>query len=460
MGYLAGEATLDTAMTPETKYARSGNLHIAYQVVGDGSLDLVFVHGWISHIEHLWEEPSIARFLRGLASFSRLILLDKRGTGLSDPVPLDELPTLEQRMDDVRAVMDAAGSRRAALLGTSEAGALNLLFAATHPERTAALILLNSYARLAWSEDYPFGIPADAADALLDGIEKGWGTGVAFEALVASQADNEAMRRWWARYQRLAASPGAAVTLLRRAFDTDARAVLPLIAAPTLILHRAGDPFSGPEHGRYLAQHIPGARYVELSGGDHLFFVQDADPLLAEIQEFLTGVREGGEAERVLATVLFVDIVGSTEHAVRLGDRRWRDLLDAYYRAVRGELARFRGREIDTAGDGLFAMFDGPARAIRCASAIRDAVRALGLAVRVGVHTGECEVIGAKIGGLAVHIGARVTAAAGVDDVLVSSTVKDLVAGSGLRFEDRGAHVLKGVPGEWRLFAVAAGRAA
>jgi pimeloyl-ACP methyl ester carboxylesterase len=447
-------------IVPETKYARSANLHIAYQVVGGGSLDLVFVHGWISHIEHLWEEPSIARFLRRLASFSRLILLDKRGTGLSDPVPLDELPTLEQRMDDVRAVMDAAGSQRAALFGTSEAGALNLLFTATHPERTAALILLNSYARLAWSADYPFGIPADAADALLDGIEKGWGTGVAFEALVASQADNEAMRRWWARYQRLAASPGAAVTLLRRAFDTDARSVLPTIAVPTLILHRAGDPFSGPEHGRYLAEHIPGAKYVELSGGDHLFFAEDADPLLAEIQEFLTGVREAGEAERVLATVLFVDIVGSTEHAVRLGDRRWRDLLDAYYRAVRGELARFRGREIDTAGDGLFAMFDGPARAIRCACSIRDAVHPLGLAVRVGVHTGECEVIGPKIGGLAVHIGARVTAAAGVDEVLVSSTVKDLVAGSGLRFEDRGAHTLKGVPGEWRLFAVASGPAA
>jgi class 3 adenylate cyclase len=448
------------ATIPETKYARSANLHIAYQVVGDGALDLVFVHGWISHIEHLWEEPSIARFLRRLASFSRLILLDKRGTGLSDPVSLDELPTLEQRMDDVRAVMDAAGSGRAALLGTSEAGALNLLFAGTHPDRTAALILLNSYARLAWSPDYPFGIPADAADALLDTIENGWGTGVAFEALVASQADNEAMRRWWARYQRLAASPGAAVTLLRRAFDTDARAVLPMIAVPTLILHRAGDPFSGPDHGRYLAQHIRGARYVELSGGDHLFFAEDADPLLAEIQEFLTGVREGGEAERVLATVLFVDIVGSTEHAVRLGDRRWRDLLDAYYRAVRGELVRFRGREIDTAGDGLFAMFDGPARAIRCACAVRDAVRPLGLAVRVGVHTGECEVIGAKIGGLAVHIGARVTAAAGVGDVLVSSTVKDLVAGSGLRFEDRGTHALKGVPGDWRLFAVASGQAA
>ena len=442
-------------MVPETRYARSGTLHIAYQVVGDGPPDLVFVHGWISHIEHLWEEPSLARFLRRLASFSRLILLDKRGTGLSDPVPLDELPTLEQRMDDVRAVMDAAGSQRAALFGTSEAGALNLLFAATHPERITALILLNSYARLAWSEDYPFGIPPDAAESLLTGIEEGWGKGVAFEALVASQSDNERMRRWWARYQRLAASPGAAVTLLRRAFDTDARAVLPTITVPTLVLHRAGDPFTGVEHGRYLADHIPGARYVELSGVDHLFFAEDADPLAAEVQEFLTGVRDAGEAERILATVLFVDIVGSTEHAVRLGDRRWRDLLDAYYRVVRQALAQFRGREIDSAGDGVFATFDGPARAIRCACALRTAVHGLGLAVRVGVHTGECEVIGPKIGGLAVHIGARVTAAAEVDDVLVSSTVKDLVAGSGIRFEDRGTHALKGVPGEWRLFAVA-----
>lgn len=447
-------------MVPETKYARSGNLHIAYQVVGDGPLDLVFVHGWISHIEHLWEEPSLARFLRRLASFSRLILLDKRGTGLSDPVPLDELPTLEQRMDDVRAVMDAAGSQRAALFGTSEAGALNLLFAATHPERIAALILLNSYARLAWSEDYPFGIPPDEAESLLRGIEEGWGKGVAFEALIASQSDNESMRRWWARYQRLAASPGAAVTLLRRAFDTDARAVLPTITVPTLVLHRAGDPFTGVEHGRYLADHIPGARYVELSGVDHLFFAEDADPIAAEVQEFLTGVRDAGEADRVLATVLFVDIVGSTEHAVRLGDRRWHDLLDAYYRVVRQELARFRGREIDSAGDGVFATFDGPARAIRCACALRTAVHSLGLAVRVGVHTGECEVIGPKIGGLAVHIGARVSAAAEVDDVLVSSTVKDLVAGSGIHFEDRGTHALKGVPGEWRLFAVAAEPAA
>jgi len=442
-------------MVPETKYARSGNLHIAYQVTGHGPIDLVFVHGWISHIEHLWEEPSLARFLGRLASFSRLILLDKRGTGLSDPVPLDQLPTLEERMDDVRAVMDAAGSERAALLGTSEAGALNLLFAATHPQRTAALILLNSYARLAWGEDYPHGIPPADAEHLLEAVEAGWGKGVAFEALVASQSDNESMRTWWARYQRLAASPGAAVTLLRRAFDTDARAVLPAINVPTLVLHKAGDPFTGTEHGRYLADRIPGARYVELAGVDHLFFAEDPDQLVAEIQEFLTGVREAGEPERVLATVLFADIVGSTELAVKLGDRRWRDRLDAYHAAVRAELVRFRGREIDTAGDGVFAAFDGPARAIRCAGAITEAVRRLGIDIRVGLHTGECEVIGLKVGGIAVHIGARIAGVSRPNEVLVSSTVKDLVAGSGLRFEERGTHTLRGVPGDWKLFAVA-----
>lgn len=441
---------------PETRYARSGRYHIAYQVVGSGPLDLLFVHGWISHIEHLWEEPSLARFLRRLASFSRLILLDKRGTGLSDPVSLNQLPTLEERMDDVRAVLDAAGSERAALLGTSEAGALNLLFAATYPERTTALILLNSYARLAWSPDYPWGISAGDAESLLQGIEAGWGQGVAFEALVASQADNGAMRSWWARYQRLAASPGAAVTLLRSALDTDTRAVLPAIKVPTLILHRAGDPFTTTDHGRYLADHIPGAKYVELSGRDHLFFSENADQLLAEIQEFLTGVREASHSERVLATVLFTDIIGSTELAARVGDRRWRDTLDGYYAAARRELIRFRGREIDTAGDGIFATFNGPARAIRCARATSEAVRELGIEIRAGVHTGECEVIGEKVGGIAVHIGARVAGKANVNEILVSSTVKDLVAGSGIQFEDHGVHVLKGVPGEWRLFAVAA----
>jgi pimeloyl-ACP methyl ester carboxylesterase len=440
---------------PETRWAKSGDFHIAYQVVGAGALDLVFMHGWISHIEHMWEEPRVARFLERLGSFARLIVLDKRGTGLSDPVPLDRLPTLEDRMDDLRAVMDAVGSERAALMGTSEAGALSLLFAATYPSRTAALVLLNSYARLAYAPDYPQGIPAEQAQGLLRAIEEGWGKGVAFEALVASQASNAPMKSWWSRYQRLAASPGAAVTLLRSAFATDARAVLSAITVPVLVLHRAGDPFTGPQHGRYLAEHVPGARYVELSGVDHLFFAEDMDRLLAEVQEFLTGVRETGEPERVLATVLFVDIVGSTEHATRLGDRGWRDLLDRYYAIGRRQLARFRGREIDTAGDGLFAAFDGPARAIRCGSAIADAVRVLGIAVRVGIHSGECEVIGEKVGGIAVHIGARIAGQAGPGEVLVSSTVRDLVAGSGIPFEDRGRHSLKGVPGEWSLFAVA-----
>jgi len=444
-------------MVPETRYARSGNLHIAYQVTGDGPVDFVFIHGWISHIEHLWEEPSIARLLNRLASFSRLILLDKRGTGLSDPVPLEKLPTLEERMDDLRAVMDAVGSTRAALLGTSEAGALNLLFSATHPDRTAALILLNSYARLTWAEDYPYGIRPNDADRLLEAVESGWGKGVAFEALVASQSDNEPMRNWWARYQRLAASPGAAVTLLRRAFDTDARGVLSAISVPTLILHKAGDPFTGPEHGRYSAERIPTARYVELAGVDHLFFAEDSDRLVAEIQEFLTGVRDANEPERVLATILFADIVGSTELATKMGDRRWRDIIQSYYAAIRAELTRFRGTEINTAGDGMFTSFDGPARAIRCGRAICEAVRPLGLDVRIGIHTGECELVEGKIAGIALHIGARVAALAQRGEVLVSTTVRDLVAGSGLQFEERGTHTLKGVPGTWPLYAVPRG---
>jgi len=441
---------------PETTYAKSGDYHIAYQAIGTGPLDLVFMHGWISHIEHMWEEPRVARFLDRLASFSRLILLDKRGTGLSDPVPLDRLPTLEERMDDVRAVLDAVGSKRAAFLGTSEAGALSLLFAATYPSRTTALVLLNSYARLAHAPDYPQGIPAEQAQGLLQAIEEGWGKGVAFEALVASQADNASMKSWWARYQRLAASPGAAVTLLRSAFETDARSVLPAITVPVLVLHRAGDPFTGPEHGRYLAERVPGAKFVELSGVDHLFFAEDMDLLLSEIQEFLTGVPEAREPDRVLATVMFVDIVSSTEHATRLGDRQWRDVLNRYYAIARRQLARFRGREINTAGDGLFATFDGPARAIRCARTIADEVSVLEIAVRVGIHSGECEVIGDEVGGIAVHTGARIAGQAGPSEVLVSSTVRDLVAGSGIRFEDRGRHPLKGVPGEWSLFAVAA----
>jgi pimeloyl-ACP methyl ester carboxylesterase len=425
-------------VTPETKYTKSGDLYIAYQVVGEGQVDLIFVHGWISHIEILWEEPSVARFFERLASFSRLILLDKRGTGMSDPVPLDQLPTLEQRMDDVRAVMDAAGSDRAILCGTSEAGALNLLFAATYPDRCAGLILINSYARLAWREDYPYGIKPADAEALLNAIAAEWGKGIAFEALVASQASNESMRKWWARYQRLAASRG----------------VLSAITVPTLILHKKGDPFTGPEHGRYLAQRIANAKFVELAGIDHLFFVEDADPLVAEIQEFVTGARAAPEPQRVLATILFTDIVGSTEKAAKLGDTAWHDLLHQHHIIIRRQLATFRGQELKTLGDGFLASFDGPARALRCACAIIDAIRELNLEVRAGVHTGECELVDGELGGIAVHTGARVASIAGPSEVLVSSTVRDLVAGSGLRFEARGAHTLKGVPGEWSLFAV------
>ena len=439
---------------PKTQYAKSGRAHIAYQVLGEGPRDLVLVHGWISHLELLWEQPAAARCLRRLASFSRLILFDKRGTGLSDPVPVDQLPTLEQRMDDVRAVMDAAGSERAALMGISEGGPMNLLFAATYPKRTTALILVASYARLSAASDYPWGTPIEVSEKLLDHIDKKWGTGVLLGTLLASHKDDPQMLEWWARYQRQAASPGAAVALLRMSYDSDVRSALSAIRTPTLILHRAEDRMMPVAHSRYLAQYIQGAKFVELPGQDHLIFGGDADAMLDEIQEFLTGTREPNEPDRILATVLFADIVASTERAAQLGDHRWHELLEGYYELARRELIRFRGREIDTAGDGFFAAFDGPARAVRCAEALTTGVRALGIEVRAGLHTGECEVIGEKVGGIAVHIGARIAALARPGEVLVSNTVKDLVAGSGLAFEERGAQILKGVPGEWRLYAV------
>jgi pimeloyl-ACP methyl ester carboxylesterase len=439
---------------PKTQYAKSGRANIAYQVLGEGPLDLVLVHGWISHLELLWEQPAAARALRRLASFSRLILFDKRGTGLSDPVPVDQLPTLEQRMDDVRAVMDAAGSERAALMGASEGGPMNLLFAATYPTRTAALILVASYARVSAASDYAWGTPTEVIDMLLDHIEKKWGTGVLLGAVAASHKNDPQAREWWARFQRQAASPGAAVAILRMSYDSDVRSALSSIRTPTLILHRTEDQMMSVAHSRYLAQHIQGAKFVELPGQDHLFFLGDADAMLDEIQEFLTGTRVPGEPDRILATVLFADIVASTERAAQLGDHRWHELLEGYYELARRELTRFRGREIDTAGDGFFAAFDGPARAVRCAQAITMGVHALGIEVRAGLHTGECEVIGEKVGGIAVHIGARVAALARPGEVLVSNTVKDLVAGSGLAFEERGAHTLKGVPDEWRLYAV------
>jgi class 3 adenylate cyclase len=447
-------------MQPKTRYARSGDVNIAYQVAGDGPLDLVYVPGWVSHLDLGWEEPAYARFLERLASFSRLILLDKRGTGLSDRVPLGALPTLEQRMDDVRAVMDAVGCRRAGLLGVSEGGPMCALFAATYPERTSALVMYGSYARGLPEGDYPWAATRwatthDDLETFLALLEDTWGEP---EELLGfwgpSIAEDERYRRWWARYLRMSASPAAGVALARMNHEVDIRQVLPTIHVPTLIVHRADDSLNLAEGSRYMAERIPGAKFVELPGEDHLWFLGDQDALLDAVEEFLTGARSVHETDRVLATVMFTDIVSSTERAAELGDTRWRELLESHEAAVRAELERFRGREVKMLGDGVLATFDGPARAIRCARAIRDEARALGIEIRAGLHTGECEMRNGDIGGIAVHTGARVSAEAGPGEVLVSGTVKDLVAGSGIAFEDRGIHRLKGVPGEWRLFAL------
>lgn len=437
---------------PKTQYAKSGDLHIAYQVTGTGPPDLVFVPGFVSHLEYQWEHPESARFLERLSSFSRLIRFDKRGTGLSDRV--GGIPTLEQRMDDVRAVMDAVGSERAALFGISEGGPMSLLFAATYSGRTSALVLYGSYARRAWSPDHPFGRTGEEMGRIIETMEREWGGPVGVEIWVPSMAGDERFRHWWANYLRLAGSPGTAVSVMRMNMEIDVRHVLPVIRVPTLVIHRTGDRLTRVEQGRYLAERIPGARLAELPGDDHVPFF-NSDQIIDEVEEFLTGTRHATEADRVLATVLFTDIVGSTERAAALGDRKWRELVEGYYLLARRELTRFRGREVDTAGDGFFASFDGPARAVRCAEAIAAGVRSLGIEIRAGLHTGECEVIGDKVGGIAVHIGARVASLARAGEVLVSSTVKDLVAGSGISFEDRGTQTLKGVPGEWRLFAVA-----
>lgn len=440
-------------MQAKTEYARSGDVHIAYQVVSQGPLDLVYVPGWVSHVELAWEEPTLARFLRRLASFSRLITFDKRGTGLSDRVPNDQLPTLEDRMDDVRAVMDAVGSERAAVFGVSEGGNLSALFAATYPERTTALVMFGTFSKRIWSPDYPWAPTPEKRQREYELVEREWGNLMDIAHYVPSKVSDEAFARRLATYFRRAASPAAAVGLLRMNTQIDIRDVLPTIHVPTLVIHRTGDRDVNVEEGRWLAGRIPEARFFELPGDDHLPWVGDQDAILDEIQEFLTGVRPSPESNRVLATVVFTDIVGSTEWAARLGDRAWQDLLERHRAVVRTELARFRGREVNTAGDGFLATFDGPARAIRCACSVRDGVLQLGIEIRVGLHTGEIELTGDEIGGIGVHIGARVAAAARAREVLVSSTVKDLVAGSGIGFTDRGTQVLKGVPGEWHLFA-------
>ena len=441
-------------MVPATHYAKSGDVHIAYQVVGEGPVDLVLIHGWISHLEYQWEDPALARFLNRLASFSRLIVFDKRGTGLSDRVAESALPTLEQRMDDIRAVMDAAGSHRAVIFGISEGGSLSTLFAATYPARTAALIMYGAYAKWIRADDYPWAPTREEHEAAFKAFERHWGTPIGLKKLAPSAANDEGVRQWWAHHMRVSASPGAGVTLYRMNVEVDIRAILPTIRVPTLILHRSGDRLQPSQGARYMAGRIPAAKFVELPGDDHIPWIGNADPLLAEIQEFLTGERPVLEADRVLATVLFIDIVQSTQRATAIGDSRWRDLVDNYHQQVGKEVARLGGRVVNTAGDGVFATFDGPARAIKCACTVRDVVGGLGLAIRCGIHTGECVIEGDDVAGIAVHIGARVAAHADPGEILLSSTVKDLIAGSRVECSDRGSHVLKGVPGRWRLFAV------
>jgi class 3 adenylate cyclase len=439
-------------MVSETRYARSGDTSVAYQVLGQGPVDLVYVPGFLSHLEWNWQYPPIARFLEQLSSFARLIVLDKRGTGLSDPV--EGVPTLEERMDDVRAVMDAVGSEQAALFGVADGGPLCLLFAATYPERTSALALYASLAKFTQDREYPWGWTPAGIQIYLSAGEPEWGTGVGAELLAPSLAGDDVYRNWFARLLRLSASPRMAMGLLRMNTEIDVRAILPSVRVPTLVLHRRNDLFVASGHGAYLAEGIPDATFVELPGDDHWPWAGDADAVVARIQEFATGARWSPEADRVLTTILFTDIVASTERAALLGDRRWRDVLDEHRALVRRELARFRGQELETIGDGFFARFDGPARAIRCAAAATEAVRALGIELRAGIHTGECEAHGDRLAGIAVHVGARVAAQAGPGEVLVSRTVRDLVAGSGIDFDDRGSHVLKGVPDEQQLFAV------
>lgn len=444
---------------PETMYARSGDVNIAYQVVGDGPLDLVFVMGWVSHLEYFWREPSFARFLLRLASFARLILFDKRGTGLSDRVPINELPTLEQRMDDVRAVMDAVGSERAALCGVSEGGPMCSLFAATYPEKTLGLVMIGTYAKRIRDDEYPWAPTTEERQHFFEELSQHWGGPVGLEERAPSVASDPQFRDWWATYLRMGASPGAALALTKMNAEIDVRQVLRSIRVPTLVIHRSEDLCLKVAEGRYVAEQIPGARYVELPGQDHLPFVGDQDAILDEVEDFLTGVvRHTLELDRVLATVLFTHIVDSNEHAARLGTTRWNELIARLRAHTHKEIEWFRGREIDMVGDRPLAIFDGPARAIRCACAITEYALRLGVAMRAGLHTGECDMVDGKVGGIAAEIGVQVASAAAPDEVLVSSTVKDLVAGSGITFADRGARKLAGVPGDWRLFAVERGK--
>ena len=441
---------------PETMYARSGDVNIAYQVIGDAPLDLVFVMGWVSHMEYFWREPSFARFLMRLASFSRLILFDKRGTGLSDRVPINQLPTLEQRMDDVRAVMDAVGSERAALCGVSEGGPMCSLFAATYPEKTLALVMIGTYAKRIRDAEYPWGPTAEQREQFFEVMRKQWGGPVGIDERAPSVADDPQFRDWWATYLRMGASPGAAVALTQMNAEIDVRNVLPSIRVPSLIIHRREDQCLKVEEGRFVADRIPGAKFVELPGDDHLPFVGDQDAILDEVEEFLTGVRHRPEPDTVLATVMVARLVGIKEQVDRLGPERWAEWWRRLHAHLTKEIEWFRGRETDILENRLLAIFDGPARAVRCATAITEYASRLGVQTCTGLHTGECEIVDSQVAGAAAQMCVCVANEAEAGEILVSSTVKDLVAGSGIRFEDRGVHMLAEC-GEWRLFAVEKG---
>ena len=444
------------AGVPETRFATNGDVHIAYQVVGDGPIDLVYFGATASHVELIWEQPTAARFLERLASFSRLIIFDKRGVGMSDPVVGDRYPTLEERLDDVRAVLDATESSEAMLFGNSEGGPLAVMMAVSEPRRVKGMVLFSTYARLAAGPDYPEGFEKDEFGRLVAATERNWGSSQLIEVVSPSLRNDENASRWWASFVRRATSVGAILTQFRMNFDTDVSHLLPVVQAPTLVMHGKDDQFIPIAHGRFLAEGIPGARFIELGTGDHLPFMDPAigQVVAEETQEFLTGTREAEEPDRMLTTVLFTDIVDSTSRAAVEGDTRWRELLGRHDQIVRRGLDRFRGTEVKHTGDGFLATFDGPARAIRCGTSIARDVKEAGVEVRVGIHTGEVELSGSDVRGIAVHIGARVVGHAGPGQVVVSQAVPPLVVGSGLEFEQLGSYDLKGVPGSWELFSV------
>jgi pimeloyl-ACP methyl ester carboxylesterase len=439
---------------PETHYVQSGDVNIAYQVVGDGDVDVVFVMGWVSHLEYFWKHHLFASFLERLASFSRLILFDKRGTGLSDRVPIDQLPTLEQRMEDVHAVMDAVGSKRAVLIGVSEGGPMCSLFAATYPERTTALVMIGTYAKRIRDDDYPWAPTTEQREAFFDLMQRDWGKAVGIEERAPSMADDPEFRNWWATYLRMGASPGAAVALTKMNAEIDVRSVLPSICVPTLVIHRSGDLCLKVEEGRFVASKIPGSKYVELEGINHLPFVGEQTEILDEIESFITGVRHAGGYDRVLATVLNVRIANFAAEAGKRSEAEWRELLANGRETVKRLLELFRGREVSYDRNGILATFDGPARAIRCTASIVEAAEKMGVSVKAGLHTGECDVIDGNYSGIAVDLALHIANESDGDRILVSRTVKDLVAGSGLQFADAGVHAFESIEGEWRLFTV------